>query len=116
MIQCWHEHPKKRPTFSMLRAKCDGLLSAQHSNAYIDLQTDEYHDIYNSNELDEGNISSSSCPQSVSNRRHSKISFTLLQKMSSLSPARSILSGASIETDYLKVYNNFIELLLLLHH
>ena len=46
MLECWHESPLKRPTFSELRLKVDKLLSAQQSNAYIDLRTDECNDIY----------------------------------------------------------------------
>lgn len=46
MLECWNESPLKRPTFSVLRQKVDKLLSAQQSNAYIDLRTDEGNDIY----------------------------------------------------------------------
>ena len=47
MLECWHETPRKRPSFTQLRAKFDSLLAAQHCNAYIDLQTDECKDYYN---------------------------------------------------------------------
>ena len=47
MLECWHETPKKRPSFTQLRAKFDSLLATQQGNAYIDLQTDECKDYYN---------------------------------------------------------------------
>ena len=47
MLECWHETPGKRPSFTQLRAKFDSLLGAQQGNAYIDLQTDECKDYYN---------------------------------------------------------------------
>ena len=46
MLECWSDSPKKRPKFSTLRKKFDSILSAQHGNSYIDLQTDESSFIY----------------------------------------------------------------------
>ena len=38
MLMCWNEEPRKRPTFSELRARFDAMLSAERSDEYIDLQ------------------------------------------------------------------------------
>lgn len=54
MLECWAEAPKKRPTFTQLRAKFDSLLTAQQcSNPYIDLRTDEHKDYYNLDLIDD---------------------------------------------------------------
>ena len=46
MVECWHETPVKRLSFTQLRAKFDSLLAAQQGNVYIDLKTNEFKDYY----------------------------------------------------------------------
>lgn len=38
MLMCWKEDPRKRPTFSELRAKFDAMLLAERNDEYIDLR------------------------------------------------------------------------------
>ena len=40
MLECWQDEPRKRPTFTQLRAKFDAMLLAERKDAYIDLQID----------------------------------------------------------------------------
>lgn len=40
MLECWNEDPRKRPSFSQLRAKFDALLLNEGNDAYIVLQID----------------------------------------------------------------------------
>ena len=40
MLMCWNEEPRKRPTFSELRARFDAMLLAERKDAYIDLRID----------------------------------------------------------------------------
>ena len=93
MLECWHEIPSKRPTFTVIRGKVDSLLSAQQCNAYIDLRTDEHSDIYNAQE-DEDNSETIVQRQSPSPIRFSKIS---------LSSSPSIGSYQSADQDVLRV-------------
>ena len=46
MLECWSGNPKMRPKFLSLRKQFDSILSAQHTNVYIDLQTNESNLIY----------------------------------------------------------------------
>ena len=48
MLQCWMASPQDRPTFASLRAKFDGLISAQTDHdPYIDLDIDSCKPYYN---------------------------------------------------------------------
>ena len=40
MLECWNENPKKRPSFTNIKAKFDTMLLAGRKDAYIDLQVD----------------------------------------------------------------------------
>ena len=47
MLQCWMASPQDRPTFATLRAKFDGLISAQKDHdPYIDLDIDSCKPYY----------------------------------------------------------------------
>ena len=88
MLNCWNDSPTKRPTFSDLRSKFDNLLASVHSNPYIDLKTDDRQDIYNLELEEEDNAQGASVKHSSPFKP---------------SPARSIASGRSLESEQLKV-------------
>jgi len=46
MLECWHEHPIDRPTFSELRKKFGDLLMASTSDSYMMLEVDESKTYY----------------------------------------------------------------------
>ena len=87
MLNCWIDNPTKRPTFSDLRSKFDGLLASVHSNPYIDLKTNDQKDIYNF-ELKDDDI------QATPKKDSSPFKP---------SPARSTRSGHTLESEQLKV-------------
>ena len=47
MFQCWNKTPKERPSFSILRAKFDFLITTQQDHMpYIDLNMDAFNPYY----------------------------------------------------------------------
>ena len=60
MLECWNEEPRKRPSFSQLRAKFDALLLNEGNDAYIVLQIDTekpYYKMEPSNSKDRLHVS-----------------------------------------------------------
>ena len=47
MLECWHEDPKDRPTFSQLRSKFSTLILANVDNPYMILEVDDAKAYYN---------------------------------------------------------------------
>ena len=89
MIECWSDNPKIRPKFSTLRKQFDNILTTQHADVYIDLQTDETSLIYNSHdEVDDTSA------------------FSAKKRTKSPSPA-VIACGKSIGTDFLQVHGYY---------
>ena len=98
MLECWSDKPKHRPKFSTLRKQFDSIISAQHANMYIDLQTDESNLIYNSQlskaELSDGSIT-------LRSKKLSMISPVKNKPARSLSPSCSLFSNKSNDNESL---------------
>ena len=73
MLECWHENPHDRPTFSALRTKFGTLLQAGSADAYIELQIDEQKPYYQVKEEEtggrRGSISSTSSEESIDKQK-----------------------------------------------
>ena len=57
MLECWHEHPSDRPTFSQLRNKFSTLLLATTDDPYMVLEVDEAKAYYTAEEMEENSDS-----------------------------------------------------------
>ena len=59
MLECWHEDPRDRPSFSVLHSKFGTLLQTESTDAYIELQIDEQKPYYQVKEEETGGRRSS---------------------------------------------------------
>ena len=73
MLECWHEDPRDRPSFSALHSKFGTLLQTESMDAYIELQIDEQKPYYQVKEEETGgrqsSVGSTSSEESIDKER-----------------------------------------------